>query len=547
MSHKRQKGDDSKPQQDCGTSDDKRRRKIPSLKSAILQVINLRKVHNYIEPVLEPLIRKVVREEVDLALRKYMTNLRNCEKDVHLYEVRSLKLMFLNSISPPVFTGARIEGENCSSLKVALVDALTGQTVTSGPESSAKVEIVALEGDFDGGERDKWTLEEFTNNIVREREGKKALLSGDAFLNLKQGIGLVGDISFSDNSSWTRSRKFRLGVRLVDNLDGIKVKEAISESFIVRDHRGELYKKHYPPCLLDEVWRLEKISKEGAFHRRLKKERVITVKDFLTLFYLEPTRLRKILGAGMSAKMWEITVEHARTCDVDKQLYSYHPSGSDQKHGVIFNIVAQVMGLLVDCQNYVPADKLSETEKVEAHKLTISAFGNWEDVNRFNDESAECSNVPTIQCSTNLSTTVNSAYSDILTSQKFTRFDAQHFSAAMPDAMSSMYSPSGLSSLDDFGFQCLENAGIDFDLPLSSPVQDINSFIRDADSVIGDRSLPYFDHDYIQTPIFDPPEADLHSVCNKFPAQRRWKILCSVFRVFSVRRIVANKGKEICS
>nr|GMC74375.1 calmodulin-binding protein 60 A-like isoform X1 [Ipomoea batatas] len=60
MSQKRQKGDDSKPQQDCGTSDDKRRRKIPSLKSAILQVINLRKVHNYIEPVLEPLIRKVV-------------------------------------------------------------------------------------------------------------------------------------------------------------------------------------------------------------------------------------------------------------------------------------------------------------------------------------------------------------------------------------------------------------------------------------------------------------------------------------------------------
>lgn len=147
--------------------------------------------------------------------------------------------MFLNTISPPVFTGARIEGENCSSLKVALVDACTGKTVTSGPESSAKVEIVVLEGDFDGGEGDKWTLEEFTNNIVKEREGKKALLSGDALLNLKEGIGLVGDISFTDNSSWTRSRRFKLGVRLVDNFDGIKVKEARSKSFIVRDHRGE--------------------------------------------------------------------------------------------------------------------------------------------------------------------------------------------------------------------------------------------------------------------------------------------------------------------
>lgn len=55
-----------------------------------------------------------------------------------------------------------------------------------------------------------------------------------------------------------------------------------------------MYKKHYPPSLVDEVWRLEKISKEGAFHRRLKKERVNTVKDFLTLFYLEPARLRKV-------------------------------------------------------------------------------------------------------------------------------------------------------------------------------------------------------------------------------------------------------------
>lgn len=185
--------------------------------------------------------------------------------------------------------------------------------------------------------------------------------------------------------------------------------------------------------------------------------------------------------------------------------------------------------------------------QVEAHKLTVSAFGHWEDVNCFNDESAQCSHAPTIQYSANLSTSVNSACSDVLTSQKVTRFDAEHFSAATPGAMSSFYSP----SFDDYDFQCLENLGVGFDLPLSSPVKDVNSFIRDADSVTpsfsGDRSLAYLDHDYIQTPIFDSPEADAHGACNNLPAQRRWKILFSVFRWFWVRRIVANKGrKETC-
>lgn len=64
----------------------------------------------------------------------------------------------------------------------------------------------------------------------------------------------------------------------------------------------------------------------------------------------------------MSTKMWEVTVEHARTCVLGKKLYSYYPSGSEQKNGVVFNIVAQVLGLFVDCQ-YIAAEKLSETEK----------------------------------------------------------------------------------------------------------------------------------------------------------------------------------------
>ena len=73
--------------------------------------------------------------------------------------------------------------------------------------------------------------EEFKNNIVREREG--------AFVNLKEGIGFVSEISFTDNSSWTRSRRFRLRARVVDKIDGTSIREAKTESFIGRDHHGE--------------------------------------------------------------------------------------------------------------------------------------------------------------------------------------------------------------------------------------------------------------------------------------------------------------------
>lgn len=141
-------------------------------------------------------------------------------------------------MSLPVFTGARIEGRDGSNLMVALIDTLNGEIVDTGPQSSSKVEIVVLEGDFEGG-GDNHTIEEFKNNIVREREGKKPLLTGDTFVNLKEGIGVVGEISFTDNSSWTRSRRFRLGARIIDDTDGTRVLEAKTTSFVVRDHRGE--------------------------------------------------------------------------------------------------------------------------------------------------------------------------------------------------------------------------------------------------------------------------------------------------------------------
>ncbi len=55
-----------------------------------------------------------------------------------------------------------------------------------------------------------------------------------------------------------------------------------------------MYKKHYPPALEDDVWRLEKIGKDGAFHKRLSQEGIETVEKFLRLLVMDPQKLRSV-------------------------------------------------------------------------------------------------------------------------------------------------------------------------------------------------------------------------------------------------------------
>lgn len=83
--------------------------------------------------------------------------------------------------------------------------------------------------------------------------------------------------------------------------------------------------------------------------------------------------LLKILGTGMSSKMWEITLDHARSCVLDNSVHVYQLLGFEKKTAVVFNVVAQVLGLLVDLQ-YIPVDKLSEIEKALILYLHLYRF-----------------------------------------------------------------------------------------------------------------------------------------------------------------------------
>ncbi|KAJ7535814.1 hypothetical protein O6H91_12G047100 [Diphasiastrum complanatum] len=337
---------------------------------------------------LEPLLRRVVGEEVERALGKLIASKRgqcSSPKRIQGQDARNLRLQFRSKLALPLFTGSKVEGEHGSALHVVLIDAATNQIITSGSEASAKLEIVVLEGDFALSDENDWSKEEFESYEVREREGKRPLLTGDLSLSLKEGVGTLGEVTFTDNSSWIRSRKFRLGVKLAPgSCDGIRIREAKTEAFGVKDHRGELYKKHYPPALHDEVWRLDRIGKDGAFHKRLNQAGIFMVEDFLRFVVMDPHKLRNLVGSGMSNKMWEGTIEHAKTCVLGGKLYVYY-ADENQSVGVIFNNIFQLMGLIAGGK-YFPAESLADSQKLYVDKLVKAAYEKWDTVVEYDGE-----------------------------------------------------------------------------------------------------------------------------------------------------------------
>ncbi|XP_051217517.1 calmodulin-binding protein 60 D isoform X1 [Lolium perenne] len=367
-----------------GGDDDERepkRPRVPALASVIVEALKMDSLQKLCSS-LEPILRRVVSEEVERALAKLgpatsaRIEGRTSPKRIEGPAGSNLQLQFRSRLALPLFTGGKVEGEQGTSIHVVLLDANTGHVVTSGLESSAKLDVLVLEGDFNKEKDEDWTEEEFESHIVKEREGKRPLLNGEIHVTLKEGVGTIGELIFTDNSSWIRSRKFRLGMRVSSGFcEGIRIKEAKTEAFTVKDHRGELYKKHYPPALKDDVWRLEKIGKDGAFHGKLNSNGIYTVEHFLQLLVKDQHKLRSILGTGMSNKMWESLVEHAKTCVLGGKHYIYYSNDAGSV-GAIFNNIYEFIGLIADDQ-FISTENLTENQRVFADTLVKQAYDDW--------------------------------------------------------------------------------------------------------------------------------------------------------------------------
>lgn len=70
----------------------------------------------------------------------------------------------------------------------------------------------------------------------------------------------------------------------------------------------------------------------------------------------------QILGSGMSNRMWENTVEHAKTCVMGGKLYVYYTDGTHST-GVVFNQIFELRGLITDGQ-FLPLESLTHSQKV---------------------------------------------------------------------------------------------------------------------------------------------------------------------------------------
>ncbi|CAI9104692.1 OLC1v1003417C2 [Oldenlandia corymbosa var. corymbosa] len=282
-------------------------------------------------------------------------------------ELQNLALKFIGKVCETIYTGQDIkgegEGENCF-LKVALVGA-DEKIIESGPEASSEVEISVISDHGEGSQN---------KEMIRLPS-----LSKNKQLKLKDGVAVLKNVKFKHQSDWTKDCRMKLLARTIGNniQEGrLAVKHAISESFLVRDHRVLYKKKPDIPLLSGEVGQLKGILNNKKLRELLEKERIKSVKDFLICYHTEPQRLLQMLGISEEKLM--VMVDHAKKCKIPENQYTYAYSRSwERKMAVVFDDVGCIRGLINADHQFVPVDSLPEEEKVpnDAHPSSSATAG----------------------------------------------------------------------------------------------------------------------------------------------------------------------------
>ncbi|KAK2638153.1 hypothetical protein Ddye_025948 [Dipteronia dyeriana] len=122
------------------------------------------------------------------------------------------------------------------------------------------------------------------------------------------------------NQSWIKCKKFRLGARVLQNtsyIGQVRIKEAITEAFAVRDYCSKRAKKHDLPSLKDEVWHLKNVKK-GVGH-------------FNEMYTQDAKKLREVLKDCTDQDWKEIVKDASRVVDDESPVlhqelvYAYSP------------------------------------------------------------------------------------------------------------------------------------------------------------------------------------------------------------------------------
>ncbi|XP_047972251.1 calmodulin-binding protein 60 A-like isoform X2 [Salvia hispanica] len=320
-------------------------------------------------PVTDDLIRRMVIE----GFQPDAERLR-CKRTWNEFpEERNLQLKFLDNKVANTVSGEEFKGLKQECLKLALLDS-NEHTVTCGPGSSAKVDILLLEDNDDGdGDESNMTPEKFERSIIQKGDKKKPHLSPKSvYILLKNGVADLKGIKLGHDKDWIKVCSCRLGARIAQNLKGITVQEAWTAPFKVKDKRAKQYDKFPCPSLTSEVWRLKGIGRTGKRSDRLKEKYIETVQDFLFWFHVNPEELQnKILNVGDGR--WKTIVSHAQKCKIDCEKMFCHRSSTEPQRCVIYDCVGKLKGDIMESQ-FVGIDNLCADRKDDALKLLRSVL-----------------------------------------------------------------------------------------------------------------------------------------------------------------------------
>ncbi|KAJ6928419.1 hypothetical protein NC652_012501 [Populus alba x Populus x berolinensis] len=173
------------------------------VKNAVRNVMGRLSVSDLVSEI-QPFLQAVIRDEVERTVQRVLqSSSRSLLNQPQTSVKRGLMLQFVNKLPSIIFTGSKIEAEDDKTVTIVLMDAKTNTIVTSGPLASLKIEIVPLDADFGSDDQEDWTEAEFAARVIREREGRRPLVTGNLTITLRDGVGQLGDLVFTPmNSSW---------------------------------------------------------------------------------------------------------------------------------------------------------------------------------------------------------------------------------------------------------------------------------------------------------------------------------------------------------
>ncbi|KAM0899675.1 hypothetical protein ACQ4PT_021184 [Festuca glaucescens] len=277
-----------------------------------------------------------------------------------------VRLRFVDADRPkdPLFTGGPVKWQNGGSPKVAIFR--NQKKITGGDLSKLQVEILPVYADFftERGHED-FTEEEFKNQIHRYKGNEVVLTT----VNLRNGEADLGSIIFKDSSY---RQKLRLTARVKRQDLTVRVQEAITDPFVVKDRRSELNAKSNVPSKGDAIHQLKKISQKGKHWIALTGKNITTVKHLLRQYHKDKSGLQKL--TGMKKEAWSTMINHATTCDPGDEIYSYRVAEGE----LFFNDFYYLVGMMINGL-YVPVKDLEKFPQHKVNNWKISAYEKFEE------------------------------------------------------------------------------------------------------------------------------------------------------------------------